>query len=241
MQRIAALWGKGFVGKVIVSLVGSVLACCVLGTVFGPRQPRQEIAAPAAQAQAQVTALIPSTTAQRATATPMPTHTPVPPTPTLAPPIGQVLKVGNLRSEPRIAADTVVALICPDDTVAFISRAIIGDAYWYRVRLETTATDCDSQRAQVGTEGWASSSLLGAPSYTFENYAADAQLALPTTVRSTPIPKPTVTPRPVVRAAPAAPSGGRIGAICRDGTRSSATGRGACSHHGGVAQWLYSP
>jgi hypothetical protein len=32
----------------------------------------------------------------------------------------------------------------------------------------------------------------------------------------------------------------RIGAICRDGTRSNATGRGACSHHGGVDHWLYS-
>ena len=31
----------------------------------------------------------------------------------------------------------------------------------------------------------------------------------------------------------------RIGAICKDGTTSSATGRGACSHHGGVAYWLY--
>ncbi|PIB38296.1 DUF3761 domain-containing protein [Maribacter sp. 4G9] len=30
----------------------------------------------------------------------------------------------------------------------------------------------------------------------------------------------------------------RVGAICRDGTRSSATGRGACSHHGGVSRWL---
>jgi endonuclease YncB( thermonuclease family) len=30
----------------------------------------------------------------------------------------------------------------------------------------------------------------------------------------------------------------RTGAICSDGWRSSATGRGACSHHGGVAQWL---
>ena len=27
-------------------------------------------------------------------------------------------------------------------------------------------------------------------------------------------------------------------AICRDGTSSTATGRGACSHHGGVSQWL---
>lgn len=31
----------------------------------------------------------------------------------------------------------------------------------------------------------------------------------------------------------------RVGAICGDGSRSSATGRGACSRHGGVAEWLY--
>jgi len=31
----------------------------------------------------------------------------------------------------------------------------------------------------------------------------------------------------------------RIGAVCRDGTTSTATGRGACSHHGGVDYWLY--
>lgn len=30
----------------------------------------------------------------------------------------------------------------------------------------------------------------------------------------------------------------RSGAICRDGWRSSATGRGACSHHGGVSMWI---
>lgn len=30
----------------------------------------------------------------------------------------------------------------------------------------------------------------------------------------------------------------RTGAICNDGTRSNATGRGACSHHGGVNYWL---
>ena len=31
----------------------------------------------------------------------------------------------------------------------------------------------------------------------------------------------------------------RTGATCRDGSSSSATGRGACSHHGGVAEWTY--
>lgn len=30
----------------------------------------------------------------------------------------------------------------------------------------------------------------------------------------------------------------RSGAICKDGWRSNATGRGACSHHGGVLYWL---
>jgi hypothetical protein len=34
-------------------------------------------------------------------------------------------------------------------------------------------------------------------------------------------------------------SGIRIGCICNDGTRSNATGKGACSHHGGVNHWLY--
>jgi hypothetical protein len=32
----------------------------------------------------------------------------------------------------------------------------------------------------------------------------------------------------------------RIGAICRDGSESGATGRGACSRHGGVRCWKYS-
>ncbi len=32
----------------------------------------------------------------------------------------------------------------------------------------------------------------------------------------------------------------RIGAICKDGTTSTATGSGACSHHGGVSCWQYS-
>ena len=31
----------------------------------------------------------------------------------------------------------------------------------------------------------------------------------------------------------------RVGAICKDGTRSSATGVGACSWHGGVRTWIY--
>jgi hypothetical protein len=32
----------------------------------------------------------------------------------------------------------------------------------------------------------------------------------------------------------------RVGATCNDGSSSSATGSGACSHHGGVQCWRYS-
>jgi hypothetical protein len=32
----------------------------------------------------------------------------------------------------------------------------------------------------------------------------------------------------------------RVGAVCNDGSSSGATGRGACSHHGGVQCWKYS-
>lgn len=33
------------------------------------------------------------------------------------------------------------------------------------------------------------------------------------------------------------PPSDRIGAVCKDGTSSTATGSGACSHHGGVDYW----
>ena len=49
----------------------------------------------------------------------------------------------------------------------------------------------------------------------------------------------TVTHSILVQSSTPTPSR-RIGAICKDGWRSSATGRGACSHHGGVDHWLYS-
>lgn len=70
-------------------------------------------------------------------------------------------------------------------------------------------------------------------------------LVIPITSAS-PVLKPTATS--IVSSGASGGSGGgggsggsvRIGAICRDGWHSSATGRGACSHHGGVDHWLYS-
>jgi hypothetical protein len=54
-----------------------------------------------------------------------------------------------------------------------------------------------------------------------------------------PAPKPIQAPVQTKQAAPSTTSSGRTGATCRDGSHSNATEKGACSHHGGVSQWLY--
>jgi len=59
------------------------------------------------------------------------------------------------------------------------------------------------------------------------------------TVGNTPSPSPSPSPTPSPSPSPS-PSRQRIGAVCKDGTPSSATGSGACSSHGGVACWRYS-
>jgi hypothetical protein len=152
------------------------------------------------------------------------------------PPAGQVTKGGNLRSEPRVAPETVIGQLCANDRVAFVSQQFVGNDLWYRIRVIERTADCTGQQVAPGTEGWASNILLSQPSYAIEDYARVANIKLPTAI----VP-PTATPKPTAAPKPAAPvfSGVRIGAICRDGTRSNATGRGACSHHGGVDHWLY--
>jgi hypothetical protein len=51
----------------------------------------------------------------------------------------------------------------------------------------------------------------------------------------------TSAPPPTAVQATSCPPGTRTGAVCVDGTTTSTTGKGACSHHGGVAQWLGCP
>lgn len=183
-------------------------------------------------------------------ATPLPSPTDMPtappateaPTATPQPPAGGVSKSGNLRTEPRIATETVIGSVCAGDTVAFLSQQQVDEAWWYLVRVVARGDSCGAAAVDVGAEGWASEQLLTEPSYAVTEYALAARITLPTAiVAPTSTARPTARPRPTAEPQRLAPSGGtvRIGAICRDGTRSSATGRGACSHHGGVAQWLY--
>lgn len=150
-----------------------------------------------------------------ATARPLPTSTPAP-----TPLIVSVSSTSNLRQGPSARYD-VITKIAPSDAITILSQRTVYDELWYHV--------------QVGdNDGWMSASLFDIPS----EYQAELTLdrsklpRLPTVV-------PTARPRPTAR--PASNSGQRVGAICRDGSRSYATGRGACSHHGGVDHWLYAP
>ncbi|HEY5476558.1 MAG TPA: hypothetical protein VIK11_07555 [Tepidiformaceae bacterium] len=69
-------------------------------------------------------------------------------------------------------------------------------------------------------------------------YAAYLAYGSVPTPPSTPTPRATATLPPASTPTPI-PSGLRTGAICNDGTSTTVTGSGACSGHGGVANWLY--
>jgi hypothetical protein len=226
-------------------LAGTFVVLCGVGALSNPSPPANNAtaltsqAAPAAARRA--TEVDPTVTAIPAP-TLRPSPTAMPPTPTAmpAPPSGQVVNGGNLRSEPRVVPATVIGQMCANDDVEFVSQQTIGEDLWYRIRVKGRKADCTTKQVAPGTEGWASSTLLSRPSYAIEDYVHAVGITLPTAiVLPTAMPKPTAIAKP--KAEPTAPvfSGVRVGAICRDGTRSNATGRGACSHHGGVDHWLY--
>jgi hypothetical protein len=88
MQRITALWNRGWIGKAVISLVGLLVVCCVIG-ILVPRSQQQPPAAsapatsaPAVQQAQQPQAAVSATEAQAPTAAPKPTE---PPKPTDAP------------------------------------------------------------------------------------------------------------------------------------------------------------
>jgi hypothetical protein len=74
------------------------------------------------------------------------------------------MMVSYLRTDPRVADDTRQAILCPDDSVEYLLQQTVEDLLWYRVRVVQPAADCHTRRAPAGTEGWASSNVVSAPS-----------------------------------------------------------------------------
>jgi hypothetical protein len=77
--------------------------------------------------------------------------------------VGIVTSGGNLRSEPRIASDTVMGLIWPGDQVAFVERREVDGQAWFHIQVLQPAPDRGGEGVPAGADGWASASLLSAP------------------------------------------------------------------------------
>ncbi len=77
--------------------------------------------------------------------------------------LGTVIAGGNLRSEPRVANETVLGLIWPGDEIAFLEQQSTPNGVWYRIRIVREGQSRGGAGVAAGTEGWASSTLLSAP------------------------------------------------------------------------------
>jgi len=83
----------------------------------------------------------------------------VPATSTPAPePIGRVIGTANLRSEPRVAPETVLGVLEAGDRVVVLETQTVADQAWHRISLRET-----SGALVPGTEGWINGALLAMP------------------------------------------------------------------------------
>jgi hypothetical protein len=81
-----------------------------------------------------------------------------------APPlgVGSVERGGNLRKEPRVAPETVIGLVWPGDQIAFLEQRDVGSQPWFRIKVTKAADNRGGPGVPVGTDGWASATLLSA-------------------------------------------------------------------------------
>jgi len=105
------------------------------------------------------------------------------------------------------------------------SNPMLDGLYTFQIYVERTLLA--EKVISIGEEISLAPDLTETPVPTLSVSPTFTKTPIPTTT-ALPIVEPTVKPVQV-----------RCGAMCKDGTRSNATGRGACSSHGGVDYWLY--
>lgn len=130
---------------------------------FGLERARAGAVATAYAIETSNAAVIATSTARALASAATSTAVSATPTPTILG-RGQVLSGGNLRSEPRVAAETVIGQICAGDRVDFLEQSTSADgSRWYRIRVIEVAATCSPQRVSLGSSGWASATLLSEP------------------------------------------------------------------------------
>lgn len=72
--------------------------------------------------------------------------------------IGSVIGTANLRSEPRVAPETILGVLEAGDRVAVLETHTVEDQVWHRISLRET-----SGAVAPGTEGWINGALLATP------------------------------------------------------------------------------
>lgn len=134
-------------------IASAIATATAFSSTVGPQLTSTIVAEQTITAERTATRIAMRTATAQALAAPTGT-----PAPTLGD--GQVLNGGNLRSEPRIAPETVVGLIYPGDTIVFLEQQTVGDQLWLRIRVVQPAADRIGEGAPAGAEGWASATLL---------------------------------------------------------------------------------
>ncbi|HEU4323018.1 MAG TPA: SH3 domain-containing protein [Roseiflexaceae bacterium] len=158
-------------GGPLRALVHVLVTLLVLGLLGGGasyalRLTEERAAANRAAATALAATVYPIRTATalalaQATAQAAAAPTPTPTVPILG--VGTVQNGGNLRSEPRVAPETVQGQIWPGDQIEFLEESLVGGQSWFRIRVTAPATNRGGPGVEAGTVGWAAGSLLSAP------------------------------------------------------------------------------
>lgn len=74
--------------------------------------------------------------------------------------LGSVLQGGNVRTEPRVAPETLKGLTWPGDEIAVLEQRDVDGLRWYRVRITRVAANRGGEGMPVNSEGWVAASLV---------------------------------------------------------------------------------
>ncbi|GAB4210559.1 MAG: SH3 domain-containing protein [Roseiflexaceae bacterium] len=153
--------------RALVHVLATLLVLGLLGAgaTYALRLTEERVASQRATATAIAATVYPARTATALALAQATAQAAAVPTPTTIPilGVGTVQNGGNLRSEPRVAPETVLGQIWPGDQIEFLEESLVGGQSWFRIRVTTAAATRGGPGVDAGTIGWAAASLLSQP------------------------------------------------------------------------------